>query len=310
VGEPVSRTLTLQAKGLAGSQLPVLKLAQSSALRIYPDQDEHETRTDGNTVYGILKQKFTYIPKAEGKQSLPAITIDWWDVNTKQQQKLSLATKDIQVLPGVAGSNPVTTQPAQANASADLKNPLATTMANTPDQLTNTQSTAKGSILKPVLWWLIGLALLLAGVAYAFYKGMFPYSKKQGANEEGSQPSKILTPKAYTLRKNKKEWLQQLHTACVTGHAQDAAKYLIQLAKMEWRQEPQLNLGSIAKRVSKGADAILQLDQYLYADHAVDLSKSWDGKPLWQALNQGLTPKNPSAQRKQTGIDDLYPQVI
>jgi hypothetical protein len=62
VGEPVTRTITIEAKGLVAPQIPPLSLAQPANARSYPEAPGNQSRTDGVAVYGITKQSVTYIP--------------------------------------------------------------------------------------------------------------------------------------------------------------------------------------------------------------------------------------------------------
>ena len=86
VGEPISRTITMMAKGLVASQLKPLELPKVSSFRRYAEPAETETRTDGQTVYGVSKRTFTYIPAYAGEQTIPALEIKWWNVATGKQE--------------------------------------------------------------------------------------------------------------------------------------------------------------------------------------------------------------------------------
>lgn len=315
VGEPVTRTLILQAKGLAGSQLPSLKLPETATVRIYADQDEHETRTDGSTLYGILKQTLNYIPNAEGQQTLPAMTIDWWDVNSKQQRSLTLAARDIKVLPGVAGSSPVSKQPAATVPNTDN----AMTKTGKKPEALSVGSDTNAPEGNKTIWWILGLALLLLALAYwlfknqvlqAFFNKKLPQGMSNTLNKKAIEnPDASVTAPA-AKQADKKKLLQQLQTACETNQPQAAAKAILKLAKQEWPQESQLNMGAIAKRVTQGADEIRQLDQFLYAAHPDQGDQNWDGSPLWQALQHGLPSKRQTNTTADGEIRDLYPQTL
>jgi len=49
-GEPVTRTITLEAKGLESSHLPDISLPEPAGMRLYPEKPERATRTDGEWV--------------------------------------------------------------------------------------------------------------------------------------------------------------------------------------------------------------------------------------------------------------------
>ena len=60
-GEPVTRTITIQARGLNGAQLPSLEPGQPERTRLYVGAATNDTRSDGSAVFGISRQTFTYI---------------------------------------------------------------------------------------------------------------------------------------------------------------------------------------------------------------------------------------------------------
>ena len=303
VGEPVSRLLTLQAKGLAGSQLPTMNLPESASMRVYPDQDERETRTDGNTVYGVLTQKVNYIPTIEGRLTLPEMTIDWWDVNTKQQRKLTLAARDINVLPGVVGSHRANSVNAKSviNVETNQANQLTHKAEQAVEQSIDNSKT--NSDVTGYLGWILTMVILLLAVLVYWFLRRKAQSPSEVSATEPLIPRMIMN----NNKQHKKDFLQQLKAACEANQTQQAAKSILQLAKLEWPTDTQLNLGAIARRVENGADEIRQLDQYLYAGKA---NNHWDGNVLWKTLEQGLTPKQASTPNTQQDIHDLYPQSI
>ena len=91
VGEPVTRTIIMQVKGLASSQIPEIFIPKPAGMKVYPEQAKGETPNDGNTIYGIQRVDISYIPDKSGAVVIPEITVDWWDVNNKKQQTYTLA---------------------------------------------------------------------------------------------------------------------------------------------------------------------------------------------------------------------------
>ena len=304
-GEPVSRLLTLQAKGLASSQLPTLKLPESASMRVYPGQNEYETRTDGKTVYGVLKQKVNYIPNQEGQVTLPEVTIDWWDVNSKQQRKLTLAARDIHVLPGVTENSPASANNVISTSPTENRN------TRQAEQVIN-EGQPRVDESNYLTWIFITIILILAGLAYWYFiKRRSPLLQAEASVIEPPHPidSKNMDGNKLDIfnTREKKIYLQQLKAACEANQPQQAAKIILQLAKLEWPTDTQLNLGAISRRVEQGADDIRQLDQYLYA---LKPDKPWNGSALWQSLQHGLIHKKQSTAEIQQDIYDLYPQSI
>ncbi|MEO5378498.1 MAG: BatD family protein [Magnetococcus sp. DMHC-6] len=114
VGDPITRTLGLSAKGLTGVQLPQLPQPSIPNLHLYPDQPTTQTRAIGDWILGEREEKWSLIPSAPGTLTLPAIAIPWWDSQTKQMQvaRLPEHTLTIVAAPGsVTPAAPVPTQP-------------------------------------------------------------------------------------------------------------------------------------------------------------------------------------------------------
>ena len=105
VGEPVTRKLILQVKGLASSQIPEIEIPRPDGMKVYPEQAKTETPNDGNTIYGIQHIDISYIPNKQGKVTIPEINIDWWDVKQKKQQTFTLPEWNLNVAAGAPGSN-------------------------------------------------------------------------------------------------------------------------------------------------------------------------------------------------------------
>ena len=99
-GEPVTRIITLQAKGLESSHLPDIALDDSPGMRLYPETPVYENHTDGEWVIGSSQHTFAYVPTTAGTQTIPAITIDWWDTATGEQKTAGLPAWTINVEPG------------------------------------------------------------------------------------------------------------------------------------------------------------------------------------------------------------------
>ena len=102
VGEPVTRTITIDAKGLAASQIPPLSFAQPANARLYPEAPGNQSRTDGNVIYGISKQSVTYIPNAPGTLDIPPVELAWWNTRSNAQSRAALPAREFKVAPGAA----------------------------------------------------------------------------------------------------------------------------------------------------------------------------------------------------------------
>lgn len=83
VGEPLTRTLSLVAKGVTASQLPdLVSVSESTNVTMYPDQPVLKNQPGAAGVTALREQKVAIIPATAGEYQLPAIEIPWFNTST------------------------------------------------------------------------------------------------------------------------------------------------------------------------------------------------------------------------------------
>ncbi len=107
VGDPVTRTIRLQAQGLGFEQLPELDLAAPQGAEIYPDKADTRTRDDGTWLFGERVRKFAFVPTRPGTLTIPGMSVRWWDTEHDRMQTAELPARTLTVLPaaGSSGTN-------------------------------------------------------------------------------------------------------------------------------------------------------------------------------------------------------------
>ena len=277
-GEPVTRTLTIEARGLTAAQLPELQLPQPEQTRIYSQETKSESTTDGEKIYGISQQTFTYIPARTGQLIIPEVTLKWWNTDTDQAAISRLPKWEFTVAKGSGTEQqpaPVTStdepvQTPQSKASAEDKN-VSTVTEPVPD--TDWRWLIAASILISVV---IGTILLQR------YRRKPPVSSDTGTRTPASRV---------------KELLPQLEQACLQNNARDAARILLKLGRIRWPGNPPQNLGALATRLGQGREQVMLLDRALYTEKGSD----WKGKDLWLAVKDDWhdrsTTHKPASQR-------------
>ena len=281
VGEPVSRTLVLQAKGLAGSQIPEIDIPRPDGIKVYPEPAESETRTDGKTVYGIQQQKISYIPNKSGTITIPALKIDWWNVKTKKQETFTLPKLVLNVAPGVAGEE--SQEPPAAN-TLEKTNKLDVNNVASDDSSSASASNWKWMVLSLVA--LVTLAFLL----YRYARPLLSRASHQGKEiDKGTDVQSV---------KNK------LLEACKKNDKHSAAQLLIQLAQLLWGDTSVQNLNVLSKRLNHGSEIVNELEQSLYSPASI----SWDGEKLYQLVSNGIQQKEVKPQKSDNEtLKPLYP---
>ena len=286
VGEPVTRTLRLQAKGLDAGQLPNLELPAMTGVNVYPDQPQSTTGSDTEWLLARREQKIALVPTQAGELTLPEIKLAWWNTQRDQPETTVLPARTVTVLPAAAAATPTSTvqtdigpsEPAEPSAPPK---PQASLLL-TPDAR---------------VWQGLSLALLVIwlGTVLAWWRDR---RRRRSATAQNPTPPK---PSQRSLR-------QALHSACQAHDAPAAAHSLLQWAAQQWPEHPPTNLGALAARCPHMASIILELDRALYSNSA-DQGQAWRGSDLWRVVQPGLAPAKHNAKPKTAlGLAQLYPQ--
>lgn len=99
VGEPVTRTVIIDAVGLEENMIVEPEWPDVSDARIYPDQPQGITRDDGQWVLGHKEFRYAVVPEKEGELVLPELTVQWWDTKNNRARTAVLAAQTISVQP-------------------------------------------------------------------------------------------------------------------------------------------------------------------------------------------------------------------
>ena len=159
VGEPVTRTLTLQVTGLPAAHLPDLNLPLPTGWKSYPDQPVRNDSDVSSGVVGTLEQKIAVVPTKDGTLKLPGFDLDWYDVNSGQWQIAKIAPVKVTVAPAAPGS--VSQPPSSVAPPVPVPaNPApleSAPAAEPPPKIAAQAPPASGSF--PWLWVSCGLAV-------------------------------------------------------------------------------------------------------------------------------------------------------
>jgi len=293
VGEPVTRTIRIEARGLEAAQLPVIEVSKIPGMRLYPEPPVRQNRTDGSGVFGYSEQSIAYVPSQPGKLTLPEIRIDWWDTASSQQQTAVLPAWEINVLPGDGST---ATAPPPAPAEPVWQDPGTDNGAAAPETGTPSRQTRLET------WWpwiavggsaLLILALLLIWLLRRGHPGQIA---AVGQAVTG-KPNTARTPRGGEAR-------QALERACELNDAQAAARSLLEWAAAIWPEAPPRSLGALGQRLATGTAEVHALEQALYAPG----HETWQGQSLWEALQTGLREPVPGPSPAGDGLLPLYPR--
>jgi len=278
VGEPITRTLRVEAQGLSKSQLPELTWPTFDWARLYPDQPVTENRIDGQWLVGQREQSIALVPTLAGRFTFPEIKLDWWDTQQDKPRTAVLPAMEIEVLPALTSGQP--TVPVQAEPAL-LEQPS--------DQAEHERASAG------VFWPSVAMSLLLAWIVtlYAWWRS--------NQNRRGSEPVAQTTPSTPPTVRAAKRALQQ---ACAANDSAAAAQALLAWANALWPNRPPRHLGALAVQLEPQTGSLVHaLDRALYAP----TTTPWEGQSLWQAVQRGLPLQRPKSEAQST-LAPLYPE--
>lgn len=268
VGDPVTRTIRLQAQGLGFEQLPDLNLAAPDGAEIYPDKPDTRTRDDGTWLYGERVRKFAFVPTKPGTLTIPGMSVKWWDTAHDRIETTELAAHTVTVLPATGKGSAAT---PNATTPSGTSEPSRTTSPAPAPVIGTETSSPRGSSLR--LWqalaalgfllWLATLALWWRERSHAFIVAPAAAPKTGGS-----------VHRAAFLR------------AAALGELAGAERALVAWARNE---RPDVrNLGELARRLDDGAqrDALAALQKARYAGGSTQgvgsqLERAFKGGIAW-----------------------------
>ncbi|MDA7746937.1 BatD family protein [Psychromonas sp.] len=105
VGDPITRSISLQIASLPMERMPEIKLNYDNALRYYPDQDNLQQGTANDLLYSQRTITHAIIASKSGELTLPEIKLPWWNSVTEQQEYAVLPSQTLTIKPAVQGTN-------------------------------------------------------------------------------------------------------------------------------------------------------------------------------------------------------------
>lgn len=283
VGDPVTRTIRLQAQGLGYEQLPELALSAPAGAEIYPDKTDTRTRDDGEWLYGERVRKFAFVPNRPGTLTVPGLKVRWWNTAQDRAETAELPPRTITVLPAAAGASPSVPATAQAPAASDRATP-APAVAPGPALPSRPASAWPWRMLSALGFglWLLTLAL-------------WWWSRRRIA------PTAVAPAPSNDASSQRAQFLR----SCSLGEFAGAERALIAWAR---RERPDVrNLGELAARLEPGAqrEALADLQRVRYAGG----STQGLAMRLQTAFKNGLAwAGHPVRQPREAALPALYPE--
>jgi hypothetical protein len=272
VGDTLHRTITITTARTQGMLIPPVPLEGDDGIRVYPEQPTvvDQKTSSGEFVYGQRTQSARYFLRKEGDYTLPAIHLQWWNLNTNK-----LVTSTLPPVHLIVAANP-----GYLDELPPMPEPVAVVQ---PQPV---------SFLRRYRFWLrivvpvFVLTVLLAWLIRRYVPMM--YSLLVGARERE--------------RKTEQSYFQQLIRACKRNDAQQAY-----IALINWRRRSDEDM-SIRAYLYRSNDnaltvAVNELAAVLYSSQH---RQNWRGEGLSRLLQHHRHLRK-QPQRTRASLPELNP---
>ena len=299
MGEPLTRTIVIYAKGLRGEQLPELALPDQETVKTYPDKAQTNTAFDGKWVVGTREEKYALVPTRPGSVTIPGIRIPWWNIETGQWEDAQLPARTITVrgasLPELTPQLPQARVQGQADPlSAHDRSPVQVERGNFKQRILHGEAN---------IWvWMAGALL---GIWVLTLAGWW-WDRRRRNHRQTDGPRAMAAQATESERKA----IQGVKAACLESSAEKTRTALLKWASLKQQGKPCLSLGTAARMlaapVPNHADlekAIWNLDRTLYTTTE---PQAWDGQRFWETIQPAMTAKPPTVKNKNGSLPELY----
>jgi hypothetical protein len=315
VGEPLTRTLTLLAKGTTVGQLPELNAGKpvlsgaegiDEQLKTYPDQPVLQEQKKPEGLIAFREEKIAIIPSKAGFYKLPAIEIPWFNSQSQKMEIAKIPETTITALEA-AGTLPDAAAPvAPAPVQQPQKAEAAAPVSNPPEQ----QSIWLWVSVFLAFGWMATLVYFLSRASSRLAYGIhtIPGDIKRPAKKPVAEKSEREMRLADSVKNLKK--------ACADNNAAAAKDALLAWGRQKYIARDGVyaasqsgagaanatNLGAIAELSdARLRDEILTLNQVLYGKAA----EQWQGKKLYQAFVENKA-REKIAATEDDKLEPLY----
>jgi len=277
VGEPLTRTIEITARGQRAAAIPPLFAPPSPAYKSYRDQPQLDDQKSQTGLTGTRRQATAIVPTAAGPLQLPEQRLSWWDTTTRQWREAILPAESFTVLPA--------RQDSGLTLAEGTTSPLPGANPNI------------GRQHNPWPWQLATalLALLCIAQFCERYRAHRPQAKKP--------PQSPPEPSA------KKHW-QRLQKTLQAGDAPAVRTALLAWAQAHW-QHPHPSLHNIAARspTPELGTLLADLDAHLYrAAEPPDMPALARELSRLRKQPRRPTPADTSVPAGPAGLAALYPE--
>jgi hypothetical protein len=287
-GEPVTRTITIEAEGLTGVQLPDLSIAEVKGLKQYPDKPVVEDKPGSNGITGVKQIKVALIPSSGGDYTLPEINLQWWNTKTGKTQVATIPQSVITAT-GEARPDIGENKTPAITPSATQQTAVPATQAVTD----NRAPLSAGAVITEQPYW--KWSSLFFAIAWLYTLLLLVRKSKRQESTSDTKAGQSAAPVKPAIAAVKK--------FAASNDAHNTKTALITWAQLSYKNKTINNLSDISDICSPIlAEEIRLLNQSLYGSE----KSAWNGSNLLAAFNTELRSKNSKQQAQASALKPLY----
>ncbi|MFK7731189.1 MAG: BatD family protein [Pseudomonadales bacterium] len=286
-GEPITRSLIVESKGLQGSQLPPLDVADLKGAQQYPDQPETADELNSTGVIGTRIESQAIIPANGGELRLPEVRLPWWNTRTNRQEVAIVPAQVLQVDgPLAAPTEPA--QPVQADTATNLS-PSSESRSGT--DIADSDNMAPASSGVNSFWQYATILTLILWGATVLY---FVLSRKR------SVATDVISSQEPSLKAIRED----LSEACKENNPVRIKHALIQWARAVTGKKHLSSLLAVASALPNDnlRQELQALDSALYQSD----SSSFDGSAIDRAVTELTEARKSRRSFRGAELEPLY----
>jgi hypothetical protein len=274
-GEPITRHITVTAVGQLSTQIPVIDPAVADTVKIYPDKPELRDTAEASGIRAVRKDQYAMIGITPGDVELPELQLPWWNIDVGEWQIASLPGTSISILPS---ANAAVLPPVVSEEPAPQQDasPGGTLVVQSSFWRRVSEVLAGLWLLTVVTWW---------------------WSRRPVART----PKEPEPPPIY---KQQAKFLKAARKAAKAGDGAGIRSALLSWARLEWPDNPPLNIGDFANRVAMPLST--QLQGMCRADYGPE-KESIDGEALAKSLRSISVLQGNEEERPTDVLPPLMP---
>ena len=311
VGDPITQTLTVTAKGVQGNSLPDVKITAPNGLKNYPDQPQIKDTTADDGITGGKTQSTAWVALHSGTVKIPDQRIYWWNTKKDHLEITDIPGQTLQVtaIPGSVSTTPINNIP-----TATQTTPTKTKSASSALQSLMKSPITANTINQSVDLWKI-IASILAIIIFLLIGGLF-YLLKQLDQLKNSTQTKPQDNAATPSTASLKECATAVLKAC-NGNDAQATKQAINAWINAYAEQHSVSVETAHEQLepTEFYFRLNELNDSLYGKSHGEDNNSWSGKLLKHAflllakeLGKELLSEKTNQSVKSTHLAELYPK--